>query len=236
MPLAKKLYLFILQTISDIQLVVILCGFLLSLHAAADVSREVNVTEENGIYRIEINKKLDVSANYVRDILSDIVHIYRLNPSIIESEILASQVCNETWVRTKILTCVPTFCREVERVDAIRTLPSGGIQSEIIPELSDFSSGKAVWKVTSLDDGRTHLHHQASIEPRFYIPPIVGIHIVKKEFIMTFDRIEHIARINAERERSNDPALNRLALQEKPKPCKKSLNSNYDDLSHTQRY
>ena len=185
MSLAKQLYLLKFQSIPNIQFAVILCVFLLLMSANTYGSRKIMVTEVNGVYRIEANVKLNVSANYVRNVLSDIVHIYRLNPSIIESEILASQVSNETWVRTRILSCVPAFCREIERVDAVRTLPSGEIQSKIIPALSDFSSGKTVWKITSLDDGRSHLYLQASIEPDFYILPMVGVHIVKKQFTMT---------------------------------------------------
>ena len=199
MSLAKKLYLLKFQSIRFNPFAVILCVLILFMPAQSIASGEINITEVKGIYRIEVNMKLDVAADYVRDVILDMAHIYRLNSSIIESEVLTSQVSNETRLRTRLLLCIPSFCREVERVDNIRILPTGEIQSKIIPELSDFSSGNAVWKITSLDDGRTLLQFQESVDPDFYVPSMVGVRVVKKQFIITLERIEHIAKINAQR-------------------------------------
>lgn len=220
---AKRMCLREFPVISGIQLAVIVCTLLLTLPANADKTLQINVTESDGIYRIDAHAELNVPANHVRDVLSDVVHVYRLNPSIIESEILASQFSDEIWMRTRVLCCVPVFCREFERVDAIRTLPSGEIYSEIVPELSDFASGKTAWIITPLDGDRTHLSYEATMEPEFYIPPVLGVNIVKQnlhhEFDVIFERIEHIARISSEREWSNEVSLTRNALQENSSPC-----------------
>lgn len=213
MSLAKKLHLFAFDTTSNILFIVILCAFQLSRNAIADNSSEINVTEENGIYYIEINKKLNIPENHIRDVLSDIIHIYRLNPSIIESEILTSKNNNETWLRTKVLCCVPTFCREVERVDAIKVLPSGEIQSNIIPEHSDFLSGISAWKITSIKNNSTYIYYQATIEPDFYIPSLLGVKIIKNQFTTILDRIEKIATINAKREQNPGHSTNKLIVQ-----------------------
>lgn len=215
MSLAKQFYLIKFQNIRMIQFAGIACVFLLLIPVTSYASREINISEDSGVYHIEVNIKLNVAANYVRDVLMDVDHIYRLNPSIIESERLASQVSNEARIRTKILICVPVFCREVEKVDAVKTLPSGEIQFTTIPALSHFSSGIAVWKITSLDDHSTHIDFKASLAPDFFIPSTVGINVVREQFIMTFNRIDHIARINAKREISNNLPHVHLVAREK---------------------
>ena len=222
---AKQFYQLQFQTMRVIQFAVIVCVFLLVIPVKSYASSEINVIEDSGVYRIEVNIKLDVAANYVRDVLMDFVHIYRLNPSIIESEILASQVSNEARVRTKILFCVPVFCREVEKVDAVRILPSGVIQFTIIPELSHFSSGIAIWKITSLEDDRTHLYFKASATPDFFIPSKIGLHAIREHFVITLNRIDHIAKINAKKDMSNNLPPVHLVAQEKPDARKLTLNN-----------
>lgn len=222
---AKQFYQLQFQTMRVIQFAVIVCVFLLVIPVKSYASSEINIFEDSGVYRIEVNIKLDVAANYVRDVLMDFDHIYRLNPSIIESEILTSQVSNEARVRTKTLFCVPAFCREVEKVDAIRTLPSGVIQFTIIPELSHFSSGIAIWKISSLEDDRTHLNFKASATPDFFIPSKLGLHAIREHFIMTLNRIDHIAKINAKRDMSNNLPHVHLVAQEKPDASKLTLNN-----------
>ena len=216
MSLAKQFYLVKFQSIRVIQISVIVCVLLLLMPEKSYASGEINIIENSGIYQIEVNIKLNVSAKYVRDVLMDIDHIYRLNPSIIESERLASQVSNETRVRTKVLICVPVFCREIEKVDVVRTLPSGDIQFTTIPALSNFSSGNALWKISSLDKNRTHLYFKASLEPDFFIPSGIGINVVREQFIMTFNRIDHIAKINAQRHMSKKLPHIHVFARDKP--------------------
>lgn len=227
MSLAKKFYLLKFQSIPVIQFAIIACVFLLIMPVKSYADRNINIFEDNGVYHIEVNIKLNVAANYVRDVLMDIDHIYRLNPSIVESERLASQVSDEARVRTKVLICVPVFCREVEKVDAVKTLPSGEIQFTTIPTLSHFSSGIAIWKISSLDDEGTHLYFKASITPDFFIPAWVGIQVVREQFTMTFNRIDHIAKINAKRELSNSLPHSQLVTQDKSQAREITLNNQF---------
>ena len=68
-------------------LVLLLCCGSLS---AREGMHEVEVTEQGGVFQIKASVVVDAAADYVRRVLSDFVHIYRLNSSIIESEVLAS--------------------------------------------------------------------------------------------------------------------------------------------------
>ena len=80
------------------------------------------VTEDKGVFQFQFTTIIDAPAEYVRQVLTDYTHIYRLNPSIIESEVLPSKQSDETEVRTKVLACASFFCREVERVETVRIL------------------------------------------------------------------------------------------------------------------
>ncbi len=80
---------------------------------------EIEVTEQGGVFQIKASVVVDAPADYVRRVLSDFVHIYRLNSSIIESEVLASEDESVTYVRTRILGCAGYFCEELERVEKV---------------------------------------------------------------------------------------------------------------------
>lgn len=188
--------------------------------------KNAEVTEENGIFRIQITATIDAPAAYIRQVLTDYTHMYRLSSSIIESEVLPSKQKDEKQIRTKLLACTSVFCREVERVDAVRTLASGDLQAVIVPELSEFRSGQAVWRIRSMNE-KSKLVYEATLEPDFFIPPVVGVPAIrnslKDEFIATFERIEKIASINLERDWSNEHTLASVAIDTRKPPCNKKL-------------
>lgn len=184
---------------------------------------DAEVTEENGIFRIKASAVIEAPPDYIRYVLADSTHVYRLSPSIIESEVLPTSTAGEKQVRTRLLTCTSVFCREIERVDSVRMLKSGNFEAEIIPALSEFKSGKATWEISSMDDG-SYIVYQASLEPKFFIPPVLGTQVViqylRDEFTTTFIRIERIASINAERDRDTEYMLSDTASKMLKAPCK----------------
>ena len=180
-------------------------AFLLGCSAllyAADDNQDIEVTEQGGIYRIKASVEIDAPAEYVRQVVSDFVHIYRLNPSIIESEVLAGEDDAATYVRTRILGCAGYFCQELERVEKMQTLPSGDLLAEVVPEKSDFKSGRTLWHIEAVQD-RSRIIYESEMEPDFYIPPVVGKFIAKNsiraEITTGFQNLERIANVLAER-------------------------------------
>ena len=203
MSRSRWLQIYTLVLHSRLTLVTLSMILLQPLYARAFDFAEAEVTEENGVFRIKVSAFIEAPPDYIRYVLADSAHIYRLSPSIIESEVLPSSPVGEKQVRTKLLCCTSVFCREVERVDIVRMLESGDLEAEIIPTLSEFKSGKARWKITPLDDA-SYVVYEAYLEPDFFIPPVVGTQIVKRnlldEFTTTFIRMERIASFNAERD------------------------------------
>jgi hypothetical protein len=150
---------------------------------------ELQVTETGGVYHIRMVMVVHVPAKYVRGALTDYEHIYRLNPSIIESEILTSPEQGVVRVRTLMHGCVAFFCKDVGRVEDVRELVSGDLRAEIVPELSNLRSGHANWKIQPLGE-RAQVTYQADMEPDFFIPPLIGSFFVKqkmrKEIMVSF--------------------------------------------------
>ena len=167
--------------------------------SAGDLT-ELLVTENGGVYHIRMVMVVHVPAKYVRGVLTDYAHIYRLNPSITESEILPSPQQGVVRVRTLMHGCVAFFCKDVGRVEDVRELVSGDLRAEIVPELSNLKSGSAEWAIQPLGE-HTQVTYQADMEPDFFIPPLIGSYFVKrnmrKEIMVSFMRLECVAQIQA---------------------------------------
>lgn len=202
----------------------IIFSILLATHsnAVADSTTEIVVTEEDGIFQITVSAQIAATEKHVRQVITDYTHAYRINHSIIESEVLKSPVDGNIQVRARVLACTPLLCIEVERVDEVSTLESGNILAVIVPGKSDFRSGKALWKITP-DGDKTQLSYWASIEPDVFIPPVIGTQLVidnlRDQFMATFSRIEQVARIKQEREWNDSYDVTPVANRENSLPC-----------------
>jgi hypothetical protein len=204
--------------------VVALVFFQPSFSAAYELNRAV-VTENNGIFQIIVSATLNAPAEYIRQVLTDYRNIHRLSSSIVETEVIETCRRDETLVRTIMLACVSVFCREVERVETVRALDSGDLQAHIVPEQSEFRSGLAIWKITAMDYG-SELEYNATLEPDFNIPPVLGVPAIRRslkaEFIATVARIEKIASINAQRDWSEEHAFADADVNKTDSPCNKN--------------
>jgi len=172
----------------------------------------LHVSETRGIYSINLVMQMQVPARYVRRVLTDYAHMYRLDPAIIDSEILPSPDAGVVRVRTRIADCIAFFCMTIDRVEDVRELHHGGLQVTTIPTLGSFKSGHAEWKILGMEE-RTQVIYQAQMEPDFFIPPLIGSYLVtqklRQSILASLAKIECIARIQAalEHNRDLDPVL-----------------------------
>lgn len=203
----------------------LLATFLLALINSTPVLAhdiaDFEVTEDDGVYYIKASIVLHAPADYIRNVLTDYVHIYRLNPSIIESEVLSSDN-NSARVRTKVIGCIASYCEELERAEDVHMLVSGDIQAEIVPESGQFKSGITLWQIQSMGEN-TRLTYHAEMEPDFFIPPIIGSYIVKArlrdEITTSFARLEKIAIIQEERDWDPDLSFSNRMVANNSRPC-----------------
>ena len=192
---------------------------------------EIEINEQSGVYQIKVVALIAAPANYVRYVLTDYRHIYRLNPSIIESEVLEQYDDGSVSVRTKVIGCAAYFCEELDRVEKVRVLPSGDLHAEIIPELSQFKSGKTHWRIKPQGD-YCEVTYLSDMEPDIYIPPVIGKFLIKKSvregMHTSFTNLEKISSVLAERKWLNsDPPANdqTIAKNISDSPCNKSVSN-----------
>lgn len=200
--------------------VVISCACLLlcllvPLAGAADIG-ELQVRESKGYYRIELAMQMQAPAQYVRRVLTDYEHIYRLDPAIVDSEILPSPEDGAVRVRTRIADCIGFFCMKIDRVEDVRELEHGGLLAMIVPTPGSFKSGFAEWHIRGRG-AHTEVIYQAQMEPDFFIPPVIGSYFIKqklrKNTLTSLAMIECIARIHAGLEQNTEPEPVMMAQQ-----------------------
>ena len=187
------------------------CGLYSALVLGGEIT-ELALSNKQGIYRLKLEIILDAPAKHIHHVVTDYAHIYRLNPSIIESEIIKTSDNSVVRVKTLINDCFWIFCRDILRVEDVRELKTGNIYAEIVPQLSNIKSGVTIGQIQPLGR-RTRVNYNMIVEPGFVVPPLIGSRIVeqklRKEVLIALSRIERIARIR--NEKGEEP---NLTLQE----------------------
>jgi len=198
---------------------VVACAFLMlflliPLASAADFN-ELQVSETNGVYSISLVMQLQAPVRYVHHVLTDYERVYRLDPAIVDSEVLSSPDEGVVRVKIRIHDCIGFFCMTIDRVEDVRELDHGSLQVTTVPALSSFKSGHAEWTILRIE-GRSQVTYQAQMEPDFFIPPLIGSYFVKqklrKSILASLSMIECIARVQAGLE--PNPELDQVLVAE----------------------
>lgn len=188
---------------------------------------EIEIIEHGGVYQIKVVAKIKAPAHYVRYVLTDYTHIYRLNPSIMESKVLKCNDDGSVSVRIKVIGCAAYFCEELTKVEKVRLLPSGDIYAVIDPGQSQFKSGQTHWRIETLGD-YSQVTYISDMEPDIFIPPVVGKFLIKKsirqEMQSSFENLEKISSVLAEREWQENYRFPTIGL---PAPCDKNVSATF---------
>ena len=185
----------------------LLALFFTNMPSTAGELEQLSVTVENGDFGIHIVMVMDAPADYVYRVITDYTHAYRINTCLTESEILSAPDEDTVRVYNHSVHCIWLFCFDIDWIGDIVELQEGYLKVETLPEHSNFKEGMAVWDIRPQGE-RTRVLHNSSFKPDFFIPPIIGEHIIKQhmreETLDTFKRIECHARILLERDMQND--------------------------------
>jgi len=160
--------------------------------SAADLI-QLDVEHKEGTYTIRLEMELDVTADRIQQVLTNYSQLHRLSPSIVESRRLSSPRDGYARVFTRMDSCVLFYCRELTRVEDIYQTSSGDLVAVIVPGQSDFKAGTAWWRITGRGE-HSLLVYEANMQPGFFIPPMFGSYLVKKnikdELLTSINRIE----------------------------------------------
>ena len=183
----------------------------------ADEIEEVSVTKADGVYSIRVVSVLDVPMDYVYDVITDYKNGYRINPAITEIEILPSDRDEVIRVRNHSVHMNGPFRIKIDWVGDIVETGKGLITIKTIPELSSFESGFSTWEIRP-HGARTRVLLESSMKPNFYVPPVIGVNIMKErmknDILASFKRIECHAMITLELDMELEPGLLKKLLKE----------------------
>jgi len=186
-------------------------------HPLTDELEELSVTEADGVYSLRVVAVFDVPADYIYNVITDYKHAYRINPTITGVEIIPSDRDEVVRVRNLSEHWVGPFCIKIDWVGDIIEPRDGHLKITTIPEFSSFESGSAIWELRPQGE-RTWVLHESTLKPKFFIPPVIGDHIMKKQMkedtVDTFNRIECYAKVMFELDMENEPELLNNVLNE----------------------
>jgi len=196
--------------IATFHFAVVGCGLYSPLLAAGHVLN-ISAGDKHGIYHLELAMIVDAPFADVHHVVTDYLHIYRIDPSIVESEILGKPDASSTRVKTLVNDCVFFFCQNILRVEDVREVGGADIYTVIVPQLSNVRSGTTHWQILPMG-AKARINYDMTLEPGFIVPPLIGSHIIEKklkeETLICFNNIEHMARIRDERLRGLNPTQN----------------------------
>lgn len=182
-------------------------GLLLVTMSAAAVAarvRSLDVSEQDGVYRVNLEAWLDVTPSAAFAVLTDYPHLKRINASIRSVRVLAVQPSGATHIATEVHMCIWFFCKTLKQVQVTSVIGPDVLHARIVPGESDFRFGEATWRLTSCDGGAC-LRFDARLEPAFWVPPLIGPWIIRhkleSEAAQTARGMERAARSLADQRR-----------------------------------
>jgi len=148
---------------------------------AAATVRELEVEHRDEAYRVRFEAVVNLAPDRVFELLTDYDRLEQLNPGIVEAERLSHKKDPDAeWVRTVVKACVAFFCRSMKRVEAVQSHDQRVIVARLVPEQSDFRSGKSRWELAAVSGG-TRIRFRSRMVPDFWVPGVIGPWAVKRE-------------------------------------------------------
>lgn len=163
---------------------------------AAEI-QSVSVTLEEGRYRLTSEALFDVSQDDLYAVLIDYDQFKKFTSAIVASRNVAPGADGRPRFYTRMQGCVLVWCRTFVRNGYLLLTPKRDIVAIADPAESDFEYSRERWQLSNKGAG-TLLVYDFEMEPRFWIPPVVGPYFIKRALkaggIRAVNRIEALAR------------------------------------------
>lgn len=164
----------------------------------AGVVQRVDATHDAGRFTVVLEVDVAADPARVRAIALDADGLSRLSTAIVESRRLQPLAGDPDRRRVVYRSCFLIHCFTAAMVESVRTDDAGYIFTTVEPALSDFRAGHSTWQLVALPGGGTRVHMEAMLEPRFWVPPVVGPWLVARKMRHAAEetgaRLEELAR------------------------------------------
>ena len=186
----------------------IVISTLVLLSAAADAAdlREIEVDSADGVYKLESVVWFDADIDALYRVILDWDLSEQFSSVVIEARNTGSDATGDRGFYTLNRACVLFYCKSVERFGRVEHEPVIYIKAITDPERSDFHLSNETWEFSEEGSG-TLIHYQLEMRPKFWVPPVIGPYVLKKQMredgVDALDRIEAIAQDKEQEVESN---------------------------------
>lgn len=161
---------------------------------------QASTNYDHGVYTFFVEMEVHSNAENVRELLVDFDKMKIYNASVVQSDRWNSSDPQVILGRIEIRDCILFFCVDLVQVQKIQQLASGDLQVTILPEFSDYRMGKSLWRITQHDKEHTLLQVDAVMEPKIWVPPLIGTALVsnllKNRAISMMEGLESLATVS----------------------------------------
>jgi len=171
-----------------------------ALPASSAVLHSLDVSKDRGRYELVAETRLEAPARAIFDVLVDYEdgRFGRISSVYKESDYLEPAPDGTPLVYTRVEGCFTKFfCKSMRRVERLEVEEPHFIRTTALPEQSDFKFSRSEWTLTPVDGG-TEVTYRLSIEPDFWVPPVIGPWLLKRNLerggARALNRIERLAR------------------------------------------
>ncbi len=168
-----------------------------SSNLAAGEVLHSRVHRDGDNFLIQLEMQIEAPHDRVYQLLTDYDHLQQLSETIVESRRLSGQG-KQTRIEVISESCVLFYCRTIRQVQTATELGRGYLKLIDDEQQSDFPYGRTLWHITAASNGLTRVTMSADLQPRFWVPPIIGTALFKHKLLK-----ESTALINNLEQRAN---------------------------------
>ncbi len=178
----------------------LITSLLWSSAAAAADFRSMDVSHQGDLYQVKAEVHLAAPPAEVYQVLTDYEHLTRISASVVKSSV-TQRLDGGALVYTDTRICALLICRHLRELQKLTETPPQDLASVVVPQAGDnVKAGSGMLHVEAEGDG-TRLSWQLSVEPDFWIPPLIGPALVSRslraEAMRSAQGIERLARERA---------------------------------------
>jgi hypothetical protein len=179
---------------------------------AAEIVR-AEVERDGDYYLVEFQVRLDAPVERVRAITGDYQRFTALSPTIVSTEVIERRPDGSVRVKVVLRPCVLMFCKEITKISEAERMKGGEIRYVADGRVSDFYAAiEWLWVLPDREAGRsasgsaagpapagaTLVRYRAHLMPRFFVPPVIGPWLVRRQILhelsVVAERVESLAR------------------------------------------
>jgi hypothetical protein len=165
---------------------------------------EIDTVRSRGVFTLNARMIIEASPNEVWTIMNDIGRFARIDRAVIISHVVDTDEDGNPIAHQRFCGCVGFLCRRIDKTDVYRQLGAFHVEAFSVEGTSNLESNHQVWQLFETADGRTEMVTRWSMDPDFWVPPLIGTYAVRRSLEYVVPRIgrniEYFAAIDSGRE------------------------------------